>query len=86
IENLAVPLVQWENPHFNSLYPDKPASVLNAADGFTYISAFTLEYLRIFRAYMPDWNGNFNWTGALVTDKSPTFIAGKLECFVTLPF
>ncbi|CAH8454838.1 unnamed protein product [Heterobilharzia americana] len=83
VENLAIPLVQWENPHFNSLYPDRPASVLNAADGFTYISAFTLEYLRIFRAYMPDWNGNFNWTGALVTDKSPTFIAEPAQILLT---
>ncbi|XP_018648687.1 putative plexin [Schistosoma mansoni] len=83
VENLAIPLIQWENPHFNSLYPDKPPSVLNAADGFTYISAFTLEYLRIFRAYMPDWNGNFNWTGALVTDKNPTFIAEPAQILLT---
>ncbi|CAH8467655.1 unnamed protein product [Schistosoma intercalatum] len=83
VENLAVPLIQWENPHFNSLYPDKPPSVLNAADGFTYISAFTLDYLRIFRAYMPDWNGNFNWTGALVTDKNPTFIAEPAQILLT---
>ncbi|TNN07493.1 Semaphorin-3C isoform 2 [Schistosoma japonicum] len=83
VENLAVPLIQWENPHFNSLYPDKPASVLNAADGFTYISAFTLEYLRIFRAYMPDWNGNFNWTGALVTDRNPAFIAEPAQILLT---
>ncbi|KAH8851436.1 Semaphorin-5B [Schistosoma japonicum] len=86
VENLAVPLIQWENPHFNSLYPDKPASVLNAADGFTYISAFTLEYLRIFRAYMPDWNGNFNWTGALVTDRNPAFIAGVQQRSVHISF
>ncbi|KAK4473870.1 hypothetical protein MN116_003200 [Schistosoma mekongi] len=83
VENLAVPLIQWENPHFNSLYPDKPASVLNSDDGFTYISAFTLEYLRIFRAYMPDWNGNFNWTGALVTDRNPAFIAEPAQILLT---
>ncbi|CAH8451020.1 unnamed protein product [Schistosoma turkestanicum] len=83
VENLATPLIQWENPHFNSLYPDKPASVLNAADGFTYISAFTFDYLRIFRAYMPDWNGNFNWTGALVTDKNPKLIAEPAQILLT---
>ncbi|KAA0197767.1 putative plexin [Fasciolopsis buskii] len=74
--NLAEPVVQWDNPHFNSLDPTQLASVYNANDGFTYISAFAPDYLRIFRAHMPDWNGRVNWTGALVTDRSRVYIAG----------
>ncbi|TPP61868.1 putative plexin [Fasciola gigantica] len=81
--NLAEPVVQWDNPHFNSLDPTQLANVLNADDGFTYISAFAPDYLRIFRAHMPDWNGRVNWTGALVTDKSRIYIAEPARIMLT---
>ncbi|KAF8562251.1 hypothetical protein P879_07857 [Paragonimus westermani] len=77
IGNLAEPLVQWENLHFNSMDPHHTASILNAADGFTYISGFAPDHVRIFRAHMPDWNGRINWTGALVTDRSRVYISGE---------
>ncbi|KAG5446974.1 Semaphorin-3C, partial [Clonorchis sinensis] len=83
VGNLAEALVQWENPHFNSLDPRQSASILNAADGYTYISAFAPDYVRIFRAHMPDWNGRVNWTGALVTDKSRVFISEPATVLLT---
>ncbi|KAF5405998.1 hypothetical protein PHET_00446 [Paragonimus heterotremus] len=81
IENLAEPLVQWENLHFNSMDPHHTASILNAADGFTYISGFAPDHVRIFRAHMPDWNGHINWTGALVTDRSRVYISDIMAAF-----